>query len=171
MAQRAVSSSRVSLGPRCDVRAGVRLRAVGAGRIAFGAGCVLDEGLTVESHGEVEVGEQVIFGHHVTIGAHERVVIGRDSMLAELVSVRDHDHDFTDPDRPIREQGVRVAPVRIGRDVWIGAKATVLRGVTIGDGAVIGANAVVTKDVPPFAVAVGVPARVVAYRRAAAAEA
>lgn len=55
-------------------------------------------------------------------------------------------------------------PVRIGSDVWVGAKATILSGVTVGDGAVIAAGAVVTKDVPPYAIVAGVPARVIKYR-------
>jgi hypothetical protein len=66
----------------------------------------------------------------------------------------------------IREQGVVVAPVRIGRNVWIGSKATVLKGVSIGDNAVIGANAVVTRDIPANAVAAGIPARVLRMRAA-----
>ncbi len=64
----------------------------------------------------------------------------------------------------MRLQGEDVAPVRIGNSVWLGAKVTVLKGVSIGDGAIVGANAVVSSDLPPGAVAVGVPARVMRIR-------
>lgn len=85
------------------------------------------------------------------------MTIGAGAWLAELVSVRDHDHAVGEAPSSGR---MVVAPVEIGRDVWVGAKVTVLRGVTIGDRAVVGANAVVGADVPPATVAAGVPARV-----------
>jgi acetyltransferase-like isoleucine patch superfamily enzyme len=172
LARARVRHPRVRFGPRCDVRPGLSVVAAPGASVSFGEGCVLDRGLTVESRGRLSVGDRVIFGHHVTIAVHDSVTIGADSLLAEMVSIRDHDHAFADPDVPIRDQGVVVAPVVIGRDVWIGGKATVVRGVTIGDKAVIGAGAVVTRDVPAGAIAVGVPARVVGYRtRGATAEA
>jgi acetyltransferase-like isoleucine patch superfamily enzyme len=65
---------------------------------------------------------------------------------------------------PIKDQGIVKSPVRIGGDVWIGEKATVLRGVDVGQGAVVASHALVNRDLPPFAIAVGVPARVVKSR-------
>ncbi len=155
---------RVTFGRRCDVRSGARFLVARSGSARFGAGCVLDHGLTVECRGDLVVGDRTVFGHHCTVAADRSVTIGADCLLAELVSVRDHDHAFVADGVPILDQGRATAPVTIGDDVWIGAKATVVRGVTIGDGAVIGAHAVVTRDVPAGAVAVGVPARVVRYR-------
>ena len=67
------------------------------------------------------------------------------------------DHDLD----PAHRQDMFPGPIRIGRNVWIGAHATILRNVTIGDGAVVAAGAVVTKDVPPNTVVAGVPARVI----------
>lgn len=122
--------------------------------------------MSIEAYGEIEVGRGTIFGHHCTIASQESIVIGEDCLIAEMVSIRDHDHCFDRLDVPIREQGATVAPVRIGRNVWLGAKVTVGKGVTIGDNAVIGANAVVTRDVPANAVAVGIPARVIRMRDA-----
>lgn len=154
----------VVLGPNCDVRAGLHLVRRPGARVEFGARTVLDRGLTIECQGELLVGDRTVFGHHCTLAAHRSVVIGQDCLIAEMVSIRDHDHAFADPDVPVLEQGAQVAPVRIGNNVWIGAKATITRGVTIGDGAVVGAGAVVTRDVPAGAIVGGVPARLLRYR-------
>jgi acetyltransferase-like isoleucine patch superfamily enzyme len=80
------------------------------------------------------------------------------------VYVSDFDHRTDDITRPIKDQGIVKSRVRVGDDVWLGAKVTVTRGVRIGRGAVVGANAVVTRDVPDYGVAVGVPARVIRTR-------
>jgi len=157
----------VRFGRRCDVRPGISIRLRTKGKFIVGAGCVLDRCLTVESHGAIVLGDRTVLGHHVTLAAHDSVLVGQDCLIAELVSIRDHDHRFTDPERPVRTQGMQVSRVRIGNDVWIGAKATITRGVTIGDHAVVGANAVVTHDVPAWAVVVGIPAQVLRYREGA----
>ena len=155
---------RAHLGARSDIRTGLKLRLAPDAQLQIGAACVLDFDTTIECSGDLKIGERVIFGHHCTIGCKELIEIGDDCLLAEMVSIRDHDHNFERTDIPIRAQGATGAPVKIGRDVWLGAKVTVLKGVTIGDGAVIGANAVVTRDIPARAIAVGIPARVVRMR-------
>ncbi|MDA8057258.1 MAG: acyltransferase [Actinomycetota bacterium] len=160
---------RVDFGSRCDVRAGARLLVARSGAVRFGAGCVLDRGFDLECRGRVTVGPGTIFGHHCTVAAHEAVEIGRDCLLAELVSIRDHDHAFAATETAIVHQGREVAPVRIGDNVWLGAKVTVVKGVSIGDNVVVGAHAVVTRDIPPDSIAVGVPARVVGHRGGTAA--
>ncbi len=152
--------AKARFGRACDVRRRLTLRQYPGGQVAFGERCVLDNDLTIECWGRLRVGDRVIFGHHCTLAARESILIGDDSMLAEMVSIRDHDHAFDDPTRPYREQGVVCAPVRIGRNVWLGAKVTVLKGITIGDNSVVGANAVVTRDLPANCLAAGVPARV-----------
>lgn len=159
-----VRSPRASFGPGCDVRRGLELALEGAGTVEVGAECVLDTGLVLASSGTLVVGARTIFGHHCTVAARDSVTIGDDCLIAELVSIRDHDHAFDRLDVPVRDQGAESAPVRIGRDVWIGSKATILKGVTIGDHAIIAAGAVVTKDVPSAAIAAGVPATVQRFR-------
>ena len=72
---------------------------------------------------------------------------------------------FRDPDRPIHGQGIEFGPIVIEDYVWIGGRANIMAGVTIGKGSVIGAGAVVTRDIPPYSVAVGVPAKVIKTRR------
>lgn len=151
----------VEFGSGCDIRRGLHIVRVPGARISFGERCILDRHLTIECGGELLVGAGTIFGHHCTVGAKQSVRIGPDCLIAEMVSIRDSDHAFSETDRPYRDQGHVSAPVVLGRNVWLGSKVVVGRGVRIGDNAIVGAGAVVTKDVPPNSLAVGVPARVV----------
>jgi acetyltransferase-like isoleucine patch superfamily enzyme len=120
--------------------------------------------MTIECRGKLSVGAGVIFGHHCTLGVEGELTIGDDCLIAELVSIRDHDHEFARDDIPVREQGARSAPVSIGRDVWIGGKATITSGVSVGDHAVVAAGAVVTRDVAAWSIVGGVPAREIGRR-------
>lgn len=154
----------LAFGDRCEVRLGHHFSVAQGGVVSFGEGCIIDRGMTVEVSGTLEVGPGTIFGHHCTLAARSSVRIGAKCLIAELVSIRDHDHDFATLALPTRDQGEVVANVVVGSNVWLGSKVTVLKGVTIGDNAVIGAGAVVSRDIPANAVAVGVPARVIRYR-------
>lgn len=156
---------RAGFGAGCDIGPGLFLKMGLSGKVNFGEQCVLDRFMTIETHGALTVGARTIFGHHCTIGALASVEIGADCLIADLVDIRDNDHNFERLDIPTSQQGASVAPVKIGRNVWLGAKVTVVKGVTIGDNAIVGANAVVTKDIPANAIAVGVPAKVVKYRK------
>ncbi len=93
-----------------------------------------------------------------------QVRIGNGVRIAPHVMMIAANHVFSDPGRPIHRQGLDHGPILIEDDVWIGGRVNVLAGVTVGQGSVIGAGAVVTKDVPPYSVAVGVPARVIKSR-------
>jgi acetyltransferase-like isoleucine patch superfamily enzyme len=155
---------RIVFANRCDVRPGLWAYLDREAEVQFGPRCVLDRSLTIECSGRLTVGARTIFGHHCTLAAAESIEIGEDCLIAEMVSIRDHDHRFDRLDVPTRTQGRVVSPVRIGNNVWLGAKVTVTRGVTIGDNAIVGANAVVTKDIPANAIAVGIPARVIRTR-------
>ena len=155
---------RAQWGRGCDVRMGLRLALSSRGQLKVGREVVFERDATLECGGELLIGDRSIFGHHCTVAAKERIEIGHDCLIAEMVSIRDHDHAFEDFHIPIRDQGAACAPVRIGNNVWLAARVVVVKGVTIGDGAIIGAGAVVTKDVPAGAIAVGVPARVVKMR-------
>jgi len=156
---------RARFGAGCDIRPGFHLVLGPDARLVVGSRCVLDRGMTIECRGILEIGDRTIFGHHCTLGIIDSLVIGPDCLIAEMVAIRDHDHRLDGPPGvPVREQGMVRAPVRIGHNVWLAGKVTVLKGVSIGDNAVVGANAVVTKDIPANAVAVGVPARVLRYR-------
>ena len=114
------------------------LETQGSGSIAIGDGCVLSTGVHVVSMASIR--------------------IGRGSMIGEYASLRDANHVRV-PWTPLRDAGHRAQPIVLGEEVWIGRGAVVLGGVTIGDGATVGANAVVTRDVPAGMTVVGVPAR------------
>lgn len=141
--------------------AGCRLRAIHGGTVEIGARCVAEPGCTIVARsGRLTIGPDAFIGKCSVITAVERVTIGRDALIAEQVTIRDQDHDYT-KSCPYRTAGMLIAPVEIGNNVWIGAKATVTRGVTIGDNSVIGANSVVTSNIPANTIAAGVPARVI----------
>jgi acetyltransferase-like isoleucine patch superfamily enzyme len=145
---------------------GVELTAPrGSGRLIVGPWCWLGDGAALRAHaGRVTLGSKVVFGGNSTINAYLDVSIGDGTLIAEGVHITDFDHRIDRLDVPIKDQGVVTSPVRIGADVWLGRGVTVLRGVSIGRGSVVGAHAVVTRDIPPYSVAVGVPARVVRSR-------
>lgn len=96
---------------------------------------------------------------------HGPLSIGDNVMMGPDVVILTHTHNLDRIDIPMGQQGFRVAKVTIGNDVWIGMRSIIMPGVTIGDGAVIGAGAVVTKDVPAFSIVGGVPAKIIRYRK------
>lgn len=109
------------------------------------------------------IGDRTIIHPYAHIGAVDRVSIGDDCLFASGVYITDHDHNMNDPDNVAARNGRDwvSAPVVIGDKVWIGEKACVLKGVTIGRCSIIGAGSVVTRSVPPYSIAAGVPARVI----------
>lgn len=112
---------------------------------------------------KVYIDDGVVIGRYNMITIKDRLVIGKNTIIGAFVQIIDHNHSFK-LGSIIKDQCAQINEVIIGQDVWIGAGAKILCGVHIGDGAVIGANAVICKDVPPFAVVGGVPGRVIKYR-------
>jgi len=139
----------------------VRIAITDGGVARFARGSSIDSHATiVVKHGKLVVGQGVYIGIGSLICARDSISIGNDVLIAEYVTIRDQDHDFA-PDRVTSRLGFSTAAIVIGNNVWLGAKATVTRGVTIGDNSVIGANSVGTLDSPPNVVAAGVPAQIV----------
>lgn len=107
----------------------------------------------------------VIIGDHTRIGLHNTIIgpvtIGCHVNLAQGITVTALNHNFEDSDKRIDEQGVSTTPVTIEDDIWIGANAVILPGVTIGNHSVVAAGAVVTKNVPPHSLVAGVPAKII----------
>lgn len=107
----------------------------------------------------------VMIGNHTRIGLHNTIIgpvtIGNHVNLAQGITVTALNHNFSDTEKRIDEQGVNTTPVVIGDDIWIGANAVILPGVTIGSHSVVAAGSVVTKDVPPHSLVAGVPAKII----------
>jgi acetyltransferase-like isoleucine patch superfamily enzyme len=159
-ARRAGLAPGVEIGARVRFGRGVSCTAAPNGRVVLGDDVEVGAttSLTAMSGATLEIGDSVFISGGCTIAAAQRLRIGRESMIAELVSIRDHDHD---PAHPPRSGHSLKSDLDIGERVWLGAKATVVRGGSIGDDAVIGAHGLVNRPVPASALAVGVPARVV----------
>lgn len=117
--------------------------------------------------GDVDMGDNVSINAYACLSG--KVRLGHGVRIASHVSIVGFNHGFDDLDTPIYRQPLTTLGIHIHDDVWIGANAVVLDGVIIGRGAIIAAGAVVAKDVPPYAIAAGVPARVVRMRHQAAA--
>jgi acetyltransferase-like isoleucine patch superfamily enzyme len=136
-------------------------------KVVLGRWSWLGHGCKVRAHeGEVLIGAKSVLGQECTISAYQHVAIGRECIVADRVMLIDFDHGVVEVDRPIRLQGIYKRDVNVGHNVWVGYGACVLRGVTVGDNAVIGTSSVVTKDVPENAVVAGAPARVLRMREA-----
>jgi acetyltransferase-like isoleucine patch superfamily enzyme len=114
--------------------------------------------------GEVSIGAKTVIGQEATISAFQHVSIGRECIIADRVMLIDFDHGVTEVERPIRLQGIYKRDVHVGHNVWMGYGACVLRGVNIGDNAIVGTSAVVTTAVPANAVVAGAPARIIRMR-------
>jgi len=147
------------IGPRVTLQIGRRAS------IELGRWTWLGQGTKIRCHeGVVSIGAKTVLGQDCTISAYQHVSIGRECVVADRAMFIDFDHGIVDVERPVRLQGIYKRDVRVGNNVWVGYGACILRGVTIGDNAVVGAMAVVTHDVPPNAVVAGVPARVLRMR-------
>jgi acetyltransferase-like isoleucine patch superfamily enzyme len=140
------------------------LEALREDRLRIGRETLFEPGVWITAPGRarVRIGSGTFLNLGVMVAALELVEIGDHCMFANGCFVTDADHRFDDPHRPITWQGFTTrGPTRIGDNVWCGANVVVTSGVTIGERSVIGANSVVTGDIPPFSVAVGAPARVI----------
>jgi acetyltransferase-like isoleucine patch superfamily enzyme len=127
----------------------------------------IGHGSKIRAHeGEVRIGAKSVLGQECTVSSFQHVSIGRECIVADRVMLIDFDHGVVEVERPIRHQGIYKRDVRVGNNVWIGYGAAFLRGVTVGDNAVIGTYTVVNKDVPANAVVAGVPVRLLRMREA-----
>jgi len=112
----------------------------------------------------INIGDNVGIGAFANIGGSGGITIGKNTIIAQYFSAHPENHIFESTSKPIRSQGTSRKPIVIGEDCWIGAKVTIVAGISIGRGAIIGAGSVVTKDIPDFSIAVGNPARTIKSR-------
>ena len=136
-------------------------------RIYLGDLVSLEQGVDIRAlnNTSVEIHEGTFIGPYVCITGSGNIKIGKNCLIAAQTGLFANNHIFSDPTENINSQGVTREGIVIEDDCWLGSGVKVLDGVTIGEGSIIGAGAVVTKDIPPFSVAVGVPAKVVRSRK------
>ena len=149
------------LGRRLEIQIGKR------GTVRFGRFVWIGDGSKIRCHeGEVIIGAKTVLGQECTISAYQHVRIGEQCVIADRAMFIDFDHGVVEVERPIRVQGIYSRECLIGSNVWVGYGACVLRGVQVGDNAIVGTNSVVTRNVPANAVVGGVPAKVIRMREA-----
>ena len=142
---------------------------VGGGNVEIGDGVKIGRMATIttwkgnESEGHILIKNSDKLGDFIHISAIDRIEIGENVLTGRWVTIVDNAHGcLTDYDTaPINRQLISKGSVTIGRNVWIADKVTICPGVSIGDGSIIGANSVVTKSIPPFSIAAGVPAKII----------
>ena len=135
-------------------------------RICLRQQVILDRGVDLRSldRGSIEIGSATYIGPYTCLAGPGAIAIGKSCLIASHTGIYANNHNFADPSRQIVEQGITCKGIAIEDDCWLGTGVKVLDGVTIGRGSIIGAGAVVTKNIPPYSVAVGVPAKVVSRR-------
>lgn len=158
-----VTEGFVFLGRRVDVES-----RTGYGRVVLGRWVHLGDDCRLRAHeGTLRIGDKTVVGRDATLNCYLDLEIGPRCLIADWVYICDFDHRMDETDRPIKDQGLVKSPVRIGADVWVGVKASVLRGARIGRGSVLAAHTVAVRgEVPPLSVVAGVPGRVIRTRGA-----
>lgn len=118
------------------------------------------------------IADKMVIGNNVGLGSHGHygaglggLEIGDDTIIGNYVSFHPENHNYSDIETPIRLQGVNGKGIKIGKNCWIGAKATFLDGTILGDGCIVAAGAVVTGEFPPFSIIGGVPAKIIKMRQ------
>ncbi|MFC5652866.1 acyltransferase [Paenibacillus solisilvae] len=140
----------IEIGEHSMVAVGVLLQ----GNVQIGKRCSIQAYSNIVGYGTTEdLSGQITIGNDVRIASHAIIIAGN--------------HRFDDLNRPICEQGGDLAPITIEDDVWIAGRVNITAGVTIGKGSVIGGGSVVTRDIPPYSIAVGIPAKVIKKRGSA----
>jgi acetyltransferase-like isoleucine patch superfamily enzyme len=135
------------------------------GGVTVNENCELSRGVILKAFGgQIVIGTNTFLGEYVVVYGHGGVEIGDNTLIAMHTCIVSSNHEVPPKNITIRSKPDILMPVKIGRDVWIGAGCKILGGVTIGDGCVIGAGAVVTKSLPPYAIAMGLPAKITGYR-------
>ena len=140
-------------------------------KVVIGSHFVLGDFSTMRASGSQKfkcqkllIGNHVTFGPYSCIGGGFGLSIGNDVMAGPYVSIHPENHIFRDLNTPIRKQGINGVGIKIGSDIWIGTKATILDGARVADGSIIAAGALVVGSFPPLSILGGLPARVLKKR-------
>ena len=121
---------------------------------------IVDDHVMLFAKGQLNIGQRFCINRYSRIVAHDQINIGDHVTIGQMVSILDHDHRYQMKDGQLGLDGYTTAPITIGNNIWIGDKCTILKGVTIGDNVVVGAQTLVHKDVPPNVVIGGTPFKI-----------
>lgn len=137
----------------------------GHGRLQLGPWCWIGSTNKLRAHeGNLRLGPKVVMGRDNVVNTYLDIEIGQNALLGDWIYICDFDHVYADPGVPIKKQGLVMTATRVGEDVWVGEKASILRGADVGSGSIVASQALVKDAIPPFSIAVGTPARVIACR-------
>ncbi len=157
--------SNVTIGAGVAVEVGASLVAESNGVVVIGANSLIGRFSYIKAFGGVvEIGDNVSINAYTYISGAGGIKIGKNTRIASHVSIMTSNHVFSDRLEPIFKQGLSKLGVTIGEDVWVGSGVRILDGVIIGDGAIVAAGAVVNKDIIPYSIVGGVPAKIIKMR-------
>lgn len=153
----------IKIGENCHIGKGVRLY----GNVEIGDNTVIGSWTNIgTTHGgKIKIGKNCLINSFNTIGSSQCLIIEDDCMFAAYVQITDASHDFGNCKELIKDAKFLTNPVKICRNVWIGSAAMIYKGVTVGEGSIIGAKAFVNKNISPYSIAVGIPAKVIRSRK------
>lgn len=164
-----IGAHNIEIGAGTSVSRGVRIALRCAeNSMNLGSSVTLEHGVDIRSAGSncsIDIGDRTFVGPYVCMTGPGNIKIGKDCMIAAHSAIAANNHNFADPTQKINKQGITRQGIAIGDDCWLGFGVKILDGVTIGQGSVIGAGSVVTKSIPPYSIAIGVPARVIRSRQ------
>lgn len=161
-------ANNIEIGSQSFIGRGSCIRTFKNRKILIGAKVWIEKGVIIITEADnccIEIGENTFVGPYTYMVGVGNITIGKHCLIAAHCDIAAVDHIFSDPTELIRKQGVTRQGIVIEDNCWLGCGVKVLDGVTIGEGSVIGAGAVVTKNIPPYSVAVGVPAKVIRNRQ------
>ncbi|MFK8006495.1 MAG: acyltransferase [Saprospiraceae bacterium] len=121
---------------------------------------IIDDETMILAKGKIQFGQQFGMNKFSRIVAHEKIEIGDFVTIGQMVSILDHDHAYQFKENKLKLDGYTTAPIKIGNNIWIGDKCTILKGVTIGNNVVIAAHTLVNKDVPSNVIIGGNPQKI-----------
>ncbi|MBC8207258.1 MAG: acyltransferase [Kiritimatiellaeota bacterium] len=170
---RILFGSYIRAGKKLNLEEGCEIVGISTRGVVFGDRCTVGRFATIRptsvllgAPGDgLKVGDRSNIGSYSYIGCSGYIEIGNNVMMGPRVNLMAENHNFERTDIAMKEQGVTRSFIKIEDDVWLGVGSTVLAGVTIGRGSIVAAGAVVTKDVPPFSIVGGVPAKIIKNRK------
>lgn len=165
------NSQNIEIGSWAKIDTGAYLNALGRGKlrigrsVSIGAYSQIIVSASFKNLGQyIHIGNNVGIGQFASLGGSGGVTIGDNCIIGQYFSCHPENHNYDEHDVLIKNQGTTRAPIKIGENCWIGAKATILAGVEIGPNSIIAAGAVVTKSMPAYSIIGGVPAKVIKSR-------